>query len=886
MWWHRLRARLERAFFFSSRADRDLDDEIRFHLAEESRLQEDRGRPADEAAIEARRLFGNLARAKEDTRAVWVSTTIEQLLQDLRLGGRILTRAPGVSATAVALIALVIGGNTTVFTIAHGILSKPASGVHARGLTTFSWVNESGEVETHAPYAVYSHVRTHSRTLSSIAAVDFERVTLTHANGSFAVRVAIVSPGYFDTLGVRLVEGRTFSAGEAGGHSSGLVVVVAHHVWQNWLNAPADLGTQSVALNGRPAAVVGVAEPSFRGAWLAELADVWIPLAGESRDWLQPNRTAVDVAMFGRRAPGVSLEEAQTELSTLWAQLQREDPRLNQRVRIRLVPYSAVAGGNSILSVHGGRMLAIFAIVTVITIAIVCANVANLLIARAVVRQREIAVRRSLGASRTRIVRGLLAEGLVLSVVSWVAACFCAWFVSNAVIRWTTSLVNAPIVLPDLTPDWTVVAYALALALACTVAVTLGPAMRTGRQQLLPHLKVGEASVVRGGSRLSSGLVVLQLAFSVLLLTSAGLVYRSLSLRESLDVGFDTRNILLVTVNTAGAAGGPDANRALLDTLGERLTRLPGIVAASSVSGRRVANWLDFPVRAEASAAPILTVDNRVAPGYFRTLGVPLVAGEDFSASGAHPAPQAIVTRHVAETLWPGQPALGKTLFAGTADHPLEARVIGVVKDAYFSGRGADERPRYVFFHLGDRPLPPGETTYVLRHAGAQDAIGPAVARALREADARVAIADLRSLEGQLALDMAPVWVLTTLLSLFAGGSLLIAAIGQYAVVAFDGRRRSREFGLRIALGASARQLTAAIMRETARLTAMGLGAGFLLSLGVGMVLARVLYGITATDLPTYAGVFLLLASASLLASYLPARRAARTDPMKVLRTE
>jgi hypothetical protein len=231
-WWRRLRIRIQRALYLPAAANREMDDEIRFHLAEETRLQAERGLPPAEAAAVARRAFGSVALAKENTRAVWVSTRLEQVAQDLRIGCRILTKAPAVSATAVILIALVIGGNTTVFSIAHGIISKPAPGVHATGLTTLSWVAENGDIETHAEHRVFAHFQEQSAALQ-IAAVDFQRVTLTHDNGSYAARLAIVSPNYFDTLGIRLVHGRSFTQDEAERGTSGLVVVIGHHVWQN-----------------------------------------------------------------------------------------------------------------------------------------------------------------------------------------------------------------------------------------------------------------------------------------------------------------------------------------------------------------------------------------------------------------------------------------------------------------------------------------------------------------------------------------------------------------------------------------------------------------------------------------------------------------------------
>jgi predicted permease len=667
--------------------------------------------------------------------------------------------------------------------------------------------------------------------------------------------------------------------------SSG-VLVIGYHVWQNTFHGAEDVVGRTVSLNGRPATIVGVAEPHFRGAWLAELADVWVPLAPE-RSWLQPNHPSDAVSMIGRRAPGTSLAEAQAELTTLWTQLQRTQPELNQKLKVHLVPYSATAGGDSAVATNGDRMLAIFSVVTLLTIAIVCANVANLLIARAVARQRELALRQSLGASRFRVVRGLLAEGLVLSAVAWCAACLFAWWVSRVVVRFITPPSREPLTLPDLTPDWTVVGYALALAMLCTVAVTLGPALYTGRQPLLPLLKLGEQGIVQARSKLARALVVLQLAFSVLLLTSAGLAYRSVSFEDGFNPGFDTGNILLATVNTAGSTHDPAGDDTLLETLRARLQRLPGVQAVSYVRGVRTSNWIEFPVRAERSMEPVLAAQNVVGAGYFETVRVTFPAGHDFDALNTTTARRgAIITQDLAETLWPGESAVGRMLIAGASDRPLRVEVVGVVRNAYFGGRGSAIHPRYVFFSNHEQPRPPGETTFLIRHTAAEESVARGAAKALREADPRVAIASLRSLDDQLAGEIAPLWMLTRLLLFFAGASLLIAGIGQYAAVSFEGRRRTREFGLRIALGASPEQLIASVLSEGFRWTATGLVLGFALSIGVAILLARVLFGVTPTDPLTYVSVFALLSGVSLAACYLPARRAARTDPVIALRTE
>ena len=479
------------------------------------------GQSPAEAERGARMALGSSALVKERTRAVWVWTALEQFGQDMRIGFRILTKSPALSATAILLVALVIGGNATIFSMAHGILAKPSPGVHASGLQTVSWVAEDGFIETHTGYRVYTHFSEHATTLASIAAYDFRRVTVMHENGSYAVRAGIVSPNYFDTLGVRIVNGRSITNDEASRGTSGLVAVISHHLWQTTFQAMDGILGHVITLNGRPATVVGVAEPGFHGAIMAELADLWLPHPGELPEYLDQGRGTA-VAMIGRLAPGRSAGEAQAELSTLWSQLQVADPSLAvfglvpQKYRVRLVPYSATAGGNSLVSMFGYRILAIFSVVTLLTILIVCANVANLLIARAVVRQREIALRQSLGASRFRVVRSLIAEGLALSAVAWIAACLFAWWVSRAIATYLIpALAPGPVVFPALTPDWTVIGYALVLAVLCTLAVTVGPALRTWSQPLLPFLKAGEQALVASRSKLSGGLVVLQLAFSV-----------------------------------------------------------------------------------------------------------------------------------------------------------------------------------------------------------------------------------------------------------------------------------------------------------------------------------------------------------------------------------
>jgi hypothetical protein len=382
-------------------ADRDLDEEIRFHLARETERHIAGGLSRPEAERAARMALGSPALVKERTREVWVWTALEQLLQDLRFGFRILTKSPALSLTAVALVALVIGGNATVFSMAHGILAKPSPGVHATGLMTVSWLAEDGFRETHNGYRVFTHFSEHASTFASITAYDFRRVTMMHENGSYALRAGIVSPNYFDTLGVRIVKGRGFGIDEATRGTSGLVAVVSHRLWQTTFQGADGILGQAITLNGQPATVVGVAEPGFHGAIMAELADLWLPLAGEIPAHLDQGRGTA-VAMIGRLAAGRSGREAQAELSTLWSQMQA-DPTVSQTYRVLLVPYSATAGGNSLVSMFGYRILAIFSVVTLLTVLIVCANVVDRARRRPSARDRPAAVaRRVTGARRPR----------------------------------------------------------------------------------------------------------------------------------------------------------------------------------------------------------------------------------------------------------------------------------------------------------------------------------------------------------------------------------------------------------------------------------------------------------------------------------------------------
>jgi predicted permease len=551
---------------------------------------------------------------------------------------------------------------------------------------------------------------------------------------------------------------------------------------------------------------------------------------------------------------------------------------------IQLFRYSGTAAGDSLVAQRGPWFLAMLSIVTVLTVLIACANVANLMLARAVVRAREMAVRQSFGASRGRIVRIFVAEGLAIGAVAWLVAAIFAHWTTRTIPRFIPPLDGSEVRAAfDFSPDWQVLVYAMLLALAGTVVVSAAPAIRTCRQDLQPLLKAGEQGVVQGRSTASNSLVVLQLAFSVLLLTTAGLAYRSLSVLNASELGFDRSNLLLVTVNTKAAVPTPERNAMLLDTMTERLRAMRGIKAVS-YARRPVQSFWSIERIDAGDGRQLVAERNQVGAEYLRALGVTPIAGHDIEAATAGGGIRAIVNQRLATALWPGQPAVGATFRLGTYQRPLT--VIGVVPDGFYSGYRRDRDANVVFVAADDVPPAPDEATVYVRYTSPLIETVPTVTRTLRAVDNRAPIVYVRTMDEQLAGLTWPISALAVLLASFAFASLLIATTGQYAAMAFTIRRRFREFGVRIALGASTADILAAVTREGLRLTAIGLTIGGLLSVCAATTLRTLLFGVAPTDSPTYAGVIVLLGTASLVACFVPAQRAARIDPMQALRDE
>ena len=869
--------------------DDEINEEIEAHLRMAIQDRMEGGESPEEARHSAVRELGNTMGVTDAIRDVWISRVLQELLQDLRFAARVLTKSPGFSAAAIALVALGIGGNATIYSMINAVFHKPMASVHADDLVSLGIMKDGHQADPGNSYANYTDYVAQTKTLRPMLARGWDRFTVTLDKASYGVWGTLVTTNYFETLGIKMADGRPFTEAEGRLDASGLVAVISHNFWQDAFQGAADIVGRRITLNGHPATIVGVAPERFRGPQVGERNDVWVPLLSYARiHRMEPAlhgrvlfRDSIGVELIARLAAGVSLSQARGEFETISKRLEAAYPEANKGVSVLLEPYSALGPGITQVRVF----MKIIMVVAFLVMLVVCANVANLMLSRAAFRQREIAVRKSLGAPRSRIFRMLLAEGLMISFAALVGAWLFARWASRGLQYLIAQDAGRALDL-DFSRDWHVAGYALALAVFSTLAFTAAPAIRAWRQDPLPWLKAGEQGVLAGRSRLSAVLVVTQLALCVVLITGAGLAYRSQYLINNLEFHYETDHLALVTVSTTAGATNKEQNLALLERLRERLRAVPGVVAASYASEAPLRGGVPVgPVKGNASLELISADGNYVGPDFLLALGVVPWQGRgvlDSDQPGTKTI--AVINQNLARALWPRQSALGQTLTLHGGKEIAE--VVGIVPNGAYASLRQDEHPNFLFLAERQNQAEPGEMIYHVRYAGTLDRIAPAIRAAIRETDARVPVFELRGMEAEIRNQTGPVLMIATLLSVFAGGALVLAAIGLYAVIAFNMSRRTRDFGIRIALGASSRQIVEVVLREGLLITGIGLAVGFALNVAGAKALGSLLYGVTATDLPTYLGVLTLLSFVSMVACYLPARRAARIDPMQALRQE
>ena len=808
---------------------------------------------------------------------------MESFLQDLRHAARGLLRDRVFALTAVAVLALGVGANTAIFTVLDAALlrdlpyASPDRLVHIWETSPRSLSDRS-----EASYPDYLDFLARQRSFTAVGGFHGGSFTLGAPGGPEQLAAGRVTANFFDVLGVRPAMGRAFRDGEDA-VGAAPVLLLTHGAWQARFGGDPAIVGKSVPINGRPREIVGVLPAEFTFGLLSA-PEIFVPIdmaqatrANRGVHWLRP------VARLG---PGVTLAQARADMSGIMRQLAAEHPMSKAGRGAAVVPlHEEVVGAvRPILLALGGA-------VAVVLLA-ACANVAGLLTARAHARRRELAVRAALGAGRGRLARLVMAESALLALAGGLAGALLARAVLPLLLAGIpeSELARMPY-LRDLGIDWRVLAYALGVSLATGALFGIAPALRASGARLSDALRAGgsRGATARGGVR--AALVVAEFALTLVLLAGAGLMARSLAGLLAIDPGFRSEGVLTLAVNAPSAKFPTPASRqALVRAVVARLEALPGVQAAGATTRLPLdpGNTLSFAVEGRPAPAPGSRPGasyRAVAGDYFEALSIPLVAGRPFAATDADSAPPVvIVDRTLAEQVFPGEDPVGRRLqirAAGSPPHEIVG-VVGAVK----AGR-LDDAPTPVVY-LPHAQSGDGAVVVALRTARDPMRLAAAAREAVRAVDPDVAVHRVRSMEEVVATSPAlfnrryPL----QLIGAFALATLLLAAVGLYGVVSYAVAQRTRELGIRMALGARPGDITGLVVREGGGLALAGVGVGIVAALGAARVLSSLLYGVTASDAPAYAGAGLVLAAVGLLASWVPARRASRLDPAVSLRAE
>ncbi len=868
--------------------DREIQDEVDHYLAEAARAHEAAGLDP-EAALRAARLdLGSATAVREEIRGSGWEGRLAETVGDIRYALRLLRKAPVFTAVAILVIALGTGAVTTVYSGLNALALRPLPGAtDGDRLVQVDRRRPDADEGISASYDYYQYLRHHTRSLTGIAAWSKATFAVAVRGEGIEVFGNLVSGNYFSLLGVRPELGRFFRPDEDSIPLAHPVMVVSHGFWVQHLGADSGAVGRTLSVNGQPYTLIGVAQPEFHGVFTPLLLEAWVPLAMQQQ--IRPGRNleqALWLWTFGRLADGTSRPAAARELTDLTANyiaLGVEPDGRSTYDAVRLTGLNGLPADAHQMAV-GFVGLLFGAAVLVLLIASV--NVASLLSARAVARRREMAVRAALGAGRGRLVRQVLTEILVLFGVGALGGIALAGQATAALERLTIPT-NVPMAL-EISPDARVFGFAVLVSLATGLFAGLGPALRAVRPDLHARLRVGTAGS-GGGRRLVSNLLIVgQLALSLVLLVAAGLFLRALDRGARTDPGFDPSGVATADFNTE--SWGYDANRgrAFYSALRQRLEAVPGVTAVSFTTNLPLAfatmnGWVrlpsDPPPGTEGSAGRPIQM-SLVGSDYFEALRLPLVAGRAIGPADDDRSPRvAVVNQTLARRFWPDGDALGRTFLY----LDREVTVVGVARDAKY-GSLSETMPAFAYFPMAEAWRP--NQSLLVRTTGATAGLAAAVQQAVLAIDPLLPRPQVQTLRDAEAIVLLPQRIAAIVTGALGAVGLLMATVGLYGVIAYSVGRRTREIGLRVALGADRRAVLALVLREGMRLAAVGVAIGLLLAAGASRLLAGLLFDVSALDLPTFVVMSALFVGVSLLASYLPARRAAGADPMAALRVD
>jgi macrolide transport system ATP-binding/permease protein len=885
----RLRSLLRRAA-----ADHELDEELRYHLEQKSQQFITQGMPLAEARRAALLEMGGLEKRKEECRDARQLHRLETFARDIRFGFRMLRKSPGVTVVVVIALALGVGANTAIFSVVNGFILRPLPVPSPEQITVLAIQQKDAPVGSSGfSYPEFVDFRKQAGTVSNIFGMVLGTVQFTANDQSEACSANYVSGNFFSALGLQPAAGRLYRPSEAETPGEPLLVILGYGYWQKIFHSdPRTVGKQ-IVINGKSATIIGVAPREFQGMYSIFETHVYLPMSAmiqeESASLFWDNRDRRRILAFGRLQPGITVSEAQSSLDVITARLARQYPATDKWFTVRAIPEKSarpIAYANNFFMAVSGLFLVLAAFVLLLA----CMNVENILLARGSARQREMAIRAALGAGRARLIRQMLTESILLAILGGAVGMLLGMWAS----RLTSSihLQSLPLHV-DASFDWRVFAFAAASALLAGFVVGLLPAFRASAADVNSVLH-------EGGQRDSFGvhhrgfrnfLVVAQVAGSFTLLVVAGLFVRSVQKVQAFDLGFDPSHVLNVVMDPHQAGYDEPRAAAFYRELESRVRSLPGVQSVSLASYVPMGGWPDGrPVSFEGHPTPPgrqapSVLSNSVDPPYFETMRITLLRGRIFTDSDNETAPRvAIINQTMGARFWPREDPIGKR-FSMDGDTAPFMEVVGVTANGKYKTVGEDAEP---FFYVPLAQNFASKLALQIRTLGPPEQLAAPVKAQITQLAPDLAIVDIETMNQLLAgaFGFFAFRLAATLAAALGVIGLILAIVGVYGVVSFAASQRTREMGIRIALGASVRDILNLVWLQGVRLVIAGIAIGTAAAWTLTRAIAHLLTEVSASDPVTYIGVAILLAAVALLACYIPARRAMRVDPMVALRYE
>jgi predicted permease len=813
---------------------------------------------------------------------------METLFADLRYTIRRLMQRPGFTLVAVLTMALGIGANSAIFSIVNAILLRPLP-VESPGELVEIYSQEGDEEPVPNAYPDYLDIRGRDDLFVGVTGYTMDLLSMDVGDRSEVVMGEAVSGNYFELLGVPAARGRTFIPGEDDAPGAAPVVVISDGLWRRRFAANPNIVGRTLRLKGRPFEVIGVASPKFKGLYVGFASQMWIPVTTRAHfggDDLE-DRGSRWLMVKGRLRQGVTPEQAQAGMNVLGRQLATTYPESNDNRRFTIIPTNDVRL-HPVVDRALMPVAALLMAVVGLLLLIVCTNLANLLLARALARRKEVAIRLAIGAGRGRLIRQLLTESLVLAILGGVFGLLIAIWTANLLVSFQPPIMFQLTL--DLGIDGRVLAFTFLVSVLAGVFFGLAPALQATKPELIPALK-DELDNVGGRRRrfgLRDSLVVAQVAISLVLLIGAGLFVRSLISAQDIDPGFERERVAIIMLAPSIAAYEDSRARDLLSGVVERARTLPGVEGAAlasrmplGVSLNTNELFVEGVATPEGEAPSIDAVT--VSSGYFDVMGIPLLQGRDFQEQDDESAPRvAIVSDAAARRFWPGENPIGKRLRLGSPEGELR-EIIGVARDTKVRTLGEEPRPYLYWPHLQRHR---GFMALVTRTSGDPKPMLSTLRREILLVDEGMPIMESKTMTEHLGIMLFAPRIGGILLGVFGGLGVLLATIGLYGVVSYAAAQRTREVGIRVALGARPGDVMQLVVGRGMMLVGVGVVIGLVLAFAAALPLGSLLYGVSVSDPVTFVGITLLLAGVAFVATMVPALRAARLDPMVALRRE